>query len=249
MFGLYLVALLSNALLSLFSVEERVINKEDIDDLKEYPEEYVSVLSKLMFWWMNSLIITGYKRDLTRQDLWRISEKESSYHITNRFENVWKKQANEYIQQIQKYPDELIETKNNKPRNRKHTENGIRSEEEQIKLNNYSNSKEDYIKLNKPSFGLALIKVFRGKFLAGSLLKIIYDLFQFVGPIILDKLIKFIKDKNQNLMVGIFLTAILFLSSFIQSLILQHHNQYMFIVSIRIRTAIMNVIYKKVFNV
>lgn len=225
----------------MFSISERKKHKLQDNELKDYPEDNVSILSKLWFWWMNSLIVTGYKRDLTRQDLWNINEKESSNHVTNEFEKYWNKQANDYIEQ-------RLKSENYKQIDRSYLKNENNSIEEKIKLNNTQDTKYDMSnkKLKKPSFGFALIKVFRGKFLAGSLLKIIYDLFQFVGPLILDKLIQFIKDKNQNIIVGIFLSSLLFLSSLIQSLVLQHYFHRMIIVGARLRTSIMNVVYKKV---
>ena len=101
-------------------------------------------------------------------------------------------------------------------------------------------------KIKKPSFTLSIVKAFNGKFLAGSFLKVVYDLFQFVGPAILDKLISFISDKEQNILVGIFYTILLFFSSFIQSFVLQHYFHRMFIVGARVRTSIINLVYKKV---
>jgi ATP-binding cassette, subfamily C (CFTR/MRP), member 1 len=59
-------------------------------------------------------------------------------------------------------------------------------------------------------------------------------------------IINFVKDKDQRMSVGLFLTSLLFLSSFIQSLIIQHYFLRMYLVGARIRTALMNIIYKKV---
>lgn len=58
-------------------------------------------------------------------------------------------------------------------------------------------------------------------------------------------IINFIKDKDQTMSVGIFLTILLFLTSFCQSLIMQHYYFRMYLVGTRIRTALVNMIYKK----
>ena len=58
-------------------------------------------------------------------------------------------------------------------------------------------------------------------------------------------IINFIKDKDQNFIVGLFLTILLFVSSTLQSLILQHYYFRMYLVGGRIRTALVNMIYKK----
>lgn len=100
-------------------------------------------------------------------------------------------------------------------------------------------------KVKKPSLGKCLCKVYAGKFLAGSFIKLIQDLLLFVSPILLDKIITFIKDKEQNIQVGLFYTLLLFLTSLVQSFALQHYFHRMFIVGARIRTSVMNIVYKK----
>jgi hypothetical protein len=47
------------------------------------------LISKLCFWWINKLIVTGYKRDLKRDDLWSIEEAEASQAITEKLEKAW----------------------------------------------------------------------------------------------------------------------------------------------------------------
>ena len=99
--------------------------------------------------------------------------------------------------------------------------------------------------MKRPSFAKCLCKVYCGKFLAGAFIKLVHDLLLFVSPILLDKLISFIKDKEQNIQVGLFYTFLLFLTSLIQSFALQHYFHRMFIVGARIRTSVMNIVYKK----
>jgi ATP-binding cassette subfamily C (CFTR/MRP) protein 1 len=53
---------------------------------------------------------------------------------------------------------------------------------------------------------------------------------------------------NENIQVGLFYTILLFLTSFLQSLALHLYFHRMFIVGARVRTAIMNLIYKKVYK-
>lgn len=61
---------------------------------KVAPEKNSSLLSVLTFWWINSLINTGYKRDLTREDLWEIDDTEKSENVTKKLEHVWNPKAN-----------------------------------------------------------------------------------------------------------------------------------------------------------
>lgn len=48
---------------------------------------------------MKSLIQKGYKRDLTREDLWKVGDKECSEITCNKLESVWNQKANEYFKQ------------------------------------------------------------------------------------------------------------------------------------------------------
>ena len=217
------------------------------DSLKALPENHVSLLSKLWFHWINELILIGYKRDITREDLWRVEESESSEYNTKRFEFNWNKKAQEYITAVRNDP-EIIERQNSKHKKTKLRSNDHHTIEEKIGLNDSTSTDEEVKsgkKLTKPSFGWALVKTFSGKFLAGSFLKIVLDIFQFVGPIILDKLIHFINDKDQNFIVGIFYTILLFVCSLFRSFVAQHYVHRLFIVSARIRTAVINVVFKK----
>jgi hypothetical protein len=91
-----------------------------------------------------------------------------------------------------------------------------------------------------------LIKIFHGKFLAGSFLKLVQDLLGFVGPRILNSLISFTQDPKQREEVGYLFVFLLMFSSIIQSLVVQHYFHRMFIVGGRIRTSLIGLIYKKV---
>jgi hypothetical protein len=101
-------------------------------------------------------------------------------------------------------------------------------------------------KLKEPSLLKCLIKIFHGKFLAGSFLKLVQDLLGFVGPRILNSLISFTQDPKQREEVGYLFVFLLMFSSIIQSLVVQHYFHRMFIVGGRIRTSLIGLIYKKV---
>jgi hypothetical protein len=60
------------------------------------------------------------------------------------------------------------------------------------------------------------------------------------------EIIIFIGDKNQNQVIGIFWLIIIVIRSLIQSLTYQHHFDRTFDIGTSIRTALTNMIYKKV---
>ena len=211
-FGLYCIFFAFLTLSTMFSTVplpaiQYEFNKEN--DLKIVPENYVNIVSKLIFSWCNNIIYIGYKRKLNREDLWRMETSESSDYNMKRLEYEWKKSADEYIK--------------NKRKN-----------------------KDPAVRLKKPSLSWALIKAYYGKFLGGSCLRVVKDLANFVGPVVLDRIIRFLNDRDQNINVGILYALLLFFSSTIQSLVQNQCLQRYFIVGARLRSSIINIFFKKV---
>ncbi len=97
------------------------------------PENHVPLLSKLSFWWINDLILTGHKRDLVRDDLWSIDESESSEVLTNKLEKSWNSVSKDYIKNLKNMPEEEKVAKKSKKGKETHKTDAIIQEEE-IKL-------------------------------------------------------------------------------------------------------------------
>ncbi|KAK6485811.1 multidrug resistance-associated protein 1-like [Huso huso] len=56
------------------------------------PERKVSFFSRVTYWWFNSVITLGYKRPLQREDLFELSDDDSSYTVCPSFEKQWRKE-------------------------------------------------------------------------------------------------------------------------------------------------------------
>ncbi|CAF0941211.1 unnamed protein product [Brachionus calyciflorus] len=216
-------------MLFLTLISENNINKEILQDTKLYPEHMASLLSRLTFWWLNPLIFNGYTKELTKDDTWTIDSHENSNYLTNRLESEWNKIAKEFMQKRSLENQNFNLTNSNKS------------------LINESSDKDTTIKFKtkEPSLLWCLIKIFYGKFLAGTFLKLIQDILTMVGPLILNLLIKFTENKEIDAQIGFFYTGLLFFSSVIQTLMLQHYFHRMFIVGARVRTSLMGLIYRK----
>lgn len=61
------------------------------------PESNVSMFSRLTFWWINDLIMTGYNRTLTREDMWKVDDNESSRYLTQQLQTAWDKDSKGYF--------------------------------------------------------------------------------------------------------------------------------------------------------
>ena len=224
-----------NFIFSLVSLPEPEAAKEN-KHLKTYPENRVCLLSKLCFWWINDLISAGYSRELNLNDMWHMEDKESSKSIAKRLETEWGLKVEEYTRQLDHFKCMKEEYMR-----KKIGQYGSIQDSVQTTVSKYEDRK-----VKRPSFGWTLVRCFHGKFLGGSLLRLVNDLMNFVGPVILDKLISFLKDREQAQTVGVCLACLLFLNFSAQSFLLQHTQHRNFVVGARLRTSIMNIIYKKV---
>ncbi|RNA37788.1 multidrug resistance-associated 1 [Brachionus plicatilis] len=103
-FYLYYGFILFNLILTTWS--ERFYNKyeNNLNELKQTPENLAPLLSKLTFLWIDPLIKKGFKRDLTRADMWEIDDCESSEELTLRLEAEWNKCMDEYNRAVQTPP-------------------------------------------------------------------------------------------------------------------------------------------------
>ena len=92
-------------------------------------------MSKLSFWWINDLILTGYKRDLVRDDLWSIEESEGSESITKKLEIAWDASSIDYIKNMKSMPPEEEKSPKKKKKNDKNSyKTDANNKEEEIKL-------------------------------------------------------------------------------------------------------------------
>jgi len=211
---------------------------ERVESKSLAPEEKISVLSHIMFWWSNNLIKTGYKRDLKKEDLFEISNENRSETLTKKFEKEWNKKAVEYMRKAEMNQKQTKNEKNviyKTKLNETTEEEGIKlvttinnedaaNVEIKTKTKKNSKSKLDWFKQSdEPSLGLCISKIFIYKFIGIAALKLTHDLLNFVRPIVLDKLISFVKDKEQKIYVGFFYIFILCISSIAQTLMIQHY--------------------------
>ncbi len=176
LFYIYYCLIIIMVILSTLS-EKYVSNENDLKN--QSPEESSNLLSRLTFFWINPLIKTGYKRDLVREDLWKISDKEGSKSTSTKLENVWSLKANNYIKQMR----QLDTTTNNNDESFIYT----KDEQEKLKLNNANNDKQEtLLKISQPSLTLAMIKIYFGKFTGIVAIKLTHDILNFVRPILLE---------------------------------------------------------------
>jgi hypothetical protein len=96
-----------------------------------------------------------------------------------------------------------------------------------------------------PSLVRALCQAFAAEFFTAGLLKITHDLCVFVGPNVLHAMVVFLRNPEAPLWHGLGLTLSVTLSQLIMSICLRHYFYKCYITGLRVRTAIVVVVYRK----
>ncbi len=178
----------------------------------------INALASLTFHWFVPLLTIGNSKDqLDPEDIQTLPLPPSctTSNVSKKFEDEWKDEMDRYNQQQM----------NSK---RMDTETGTGTGSK------YS-----------PSVARCLAKAFGKEFINAGLLKLIHDINVFVGPIVLHGLIQFLRDPNKPLRTGLLLTLSVTVSQTIMSFCLRHYFFKCYLVGLRMRTAIVVMVYKK----
>uniref|UniRef100_A0A8B9RNF7 Multidrug resistance-associated protein 1 n=1 Tax=Astyanax mexicanus TaxID=7994 RepID=A0A8B9RNF7_ASTMX len=218
-FYIYYALLLISLILSCLSDQPPLFSQAN-----PCPEAGASFLSRISFWWITGLMVQGYKRPLEEKDLWSLNAEDRSHTVVP--------------QLVRRWDHECSKGKRSDSERRK-IENGRPVEESEILLIKAPQKSGD------PSLFLALCRTFGPYFLVSSIYKIIHDVLMFVGPEILRLLIQFVNDSDAPSWHGYFYTALLFVCTCFQTLILQKYFHVCFVTGMRLRTAIVGAVYRK----
>ncbi|XP_063922484.1 multidrug resistance-associated protein 1 isoform X3 [Zophobas morio] len=186
------------------------------------PEENSSFLSRLLFSWFDPLAWRGFRRPLVDSDLWDMKHEDSAREVVPMFEKHWRKV--------------LQKSERNSPTHQ--TRASYKLDSARVDIVDSSTKKK------QASILPALVKAFGPTFVFGALLKLIQDLLTFVSPQILNLLIQFVKNSEEQ-WKGFFYAGLLFVTATIQTIVLSQYFNRMFVVGMRIRTALVSAIYKK----
>ncbi|XP_031148395.1 multidrug resistance-associated protein 1 isoform X2 [Sander lucioperca] len=227
-YALLLVSLFLSSL-----TDQPPLFSQAIKDLNPCPEPGASFLSRITFWWITRMMVTGYKRPLEDKDLWSLNSEDRSQRVVPQLVRRW----NTECQKIKRTEQKMVYS----PKRVTHTEGkeGRAVEESEILIVKTSQ------KTKEPSLFWALCLTFGPYFLISCLYKIIQDVLMFVGPEILRLLICFVNDSSAPSWQGYFYTALLFICTCVQSLILQKYFHVCFVSGMRLRTAIIGAVYRK----
>uniref|UniRef100_A0A665U0M1 ABC-type glutathione-S-conjugate transporter n=1 Tax=Echeneis naucrates TaxID=173247 RepID=A0A665U0M1_ECHNA len=161
------------------------------------------------------LVVKGYRAPLAEEDLWTLREEDTSHKIISELQQDWTAEC----------------AKIQKNKNGSHRAQLLR-------------------KLQKEqSSGFILIRTLARKFgpyfLTGTLCIIFHDAFMFAIPQVLSLLLGFMRDEDAPLWKGYFYATLMFLLSCLQSLFNHQYMYTCFTVGMRVKTAVMGLVYRK----
>ncbi|XP_030581396.1 multidrug resistance-associated protein 1 [Archocentrus centrarchus] len=226
-YALLLIALFLSCL-----TDQPPLFSQSVKDSNPCPEPGASFLSRITFWWTTGMMVTGYRRPLEEKDLWSLNPEDRSHRVVPQLVQCW----NTECQKVKRTEQKMLYS----PKKVPHSENqeGQVEESEILILRPPTKTKE-------PSLLWALCFTFGPYFFISCIYKLIQDVLMFVGPEILRLLIQFVNDSSAPSWHGYFYTALLFVCTSVQSLVLQKYFHVCFVSGMRLRTAIVGAVYRK----
>ncbi|XP_018309833.1 multidrug resistance-associated protein 1 isoform X3 [Mycetomoellerius zeteki] len=182
------------------------------------PEQSSSFPSRIMFAWFDSLAWKGFRKPLETSDLWSMNPEDMATEIVPKFDKYWNKNLRK--------TDEVESVKVS-----------YRQTSGQVDFN--GSRKKKVASILPP-----ICKAFGATFMFGAFLKLIQDIMTFISPQILKLLIDFIEG-DEPMWKGYFYSVLLLLTAMLQTLVLSQYFHRMFLVGLRIRTALIAAIYRK----
>ncbi|XP_075152488.1 multidrug-Resistance like Protein 1 isoform X4 [Haematobia irritans] len=198
---------------------------------KEIPENSASFLSRITYQWFDVMAWRGYKNPLEEKDLWDLRPQDSCKEVMPIFAYYWNKNVRKNYKVDKSQPK-------------------VKFSNGHVSFDNPHGFKTGP-KKGDASIMPPIIKSFGGVFLFGSMMKLFTDVLTFAQPQVLRLIIGFVEDyadeeqDRQPEWKGIFYAVVLFILAALQTVILGQYFHRMFIVGLRIRTALINAIYRK----
>ncbi|NWX34145.1 MRP1 protein, partial [Notiomystis cincta] len=231
-FCIYFVLILVELILCCFP-EQPPLFSETVNDPNPCPEFSASFLSRITFWWITGLMIQGYRNPLEAKDLWSLNKEDKSEEIVPGLARNWAKEWSKTKRQ----PLNMLYAPKKQPKSG--DSNGDVTEEVEALIIKPSQ------KSSEASLFKVLYKTFGPYFLMSFLFKAGHDLLMFAGPEILKLLLNFVNNKAAPNWQGYFYTVLLFVCACLQTLILHQYFHICFVTGMRLKTAIVGVIYRK----
>lgn len=196
-------------------------------------EDKANYLSYLTFEWLKPVMIKGFKREIEQvEHLSQIPLDLNVSKVCDRFmSKYWPTKASQH----------------------EHTNNPILKPDlllDDEYIQNMTNVYEDdnlnlEIEISRKNLASALMRCFGRKFFLLGIFKLTNDVINFSGPLLLNQLVQFVENKDSSLKNGCMYGTALLLTTLVGSVINIHFTNALNKLCLRIRTAMITLIYRK----
>lgn len=211
------------------------------------PSSTASFLSSITYSWYDSIVLKGYKKALTIEDIWDVDEGLKTKTLVSKFEVFMAKDLKTARRAFQKRQQKKAQrnpeaTPHGLNKNQSQSQDVLVLEEAKKKKKKKSGTKKDF---PKSWLIKAIFKTFYAVLLKSFLLKFVHDLLMFVNPQLLKFLIGFVSNPDMYAWPGYIAAILMFAVTLVQSFCLQYYFQLCFVLGMSVRTTIMASVYKK----
>lgn len=196
------------------------------NERKYYPEKKTNWISQMTFWWLNPLFNTGYKRNLVKEDLYKLTDDITVETMANKFEYYFKKK--------------IMNDKINYLKRIKKLKTQDKSDKEFLR---------DY-KAKRTIIIFALLSVFKWQFISSCIYLSINNCLTVFNSLVLRELVNSLSDSNTNntakkICLGVCMALFVLFSSLCM-------NQFFYksmLTGIQVKAILTKIIYEKSFKI
>ncbi|XP_076457656.1 multidrug resistance-associated protein 1-like [Babylonia areolata] len=254
LFYLYYALVLVQLVLHSFA-EKLVRAGYDLIGEKPSPEVSASFPNRLVFWWINSLVLRAYRHGLKEEDLPELHPRDKSSTIVPVLQRAWDAEVRR-TNRINREREKEEEQKNRYVSYAKHSQPARpREPTERTPLRadggaTISEGAEDKAgakkKKKEPSLLKVLVKTYGLDLLQSHFCKLIYDLLQFVNPQLLNVLIAYVNNKENEAEWKGYVYACAFMLVSVTGSVFFHQQFHIgMTLGMRIKSACISAVYRK----
>lgn len=249
-YGLVLVQLVLSCI-----VDENPVPPDD-HTKPPCPEIEASFLSRMTYWWINGLVLTGYREGIKEDNIWGLHPRDRTSTNAPLFERAWEDELQRCNWRTGKLKDDSIKQGSgyqsfNTPPKRKRTISTVKvNADEKTPLIDGPSVTMEYEdsepkKKKQPSMARVLARVYGTALLRAHLCKLVYDLLTFVGPVLQNQLIDFTETPEEYLWKGYMFAVLFFFTGVAQSIFFHQLFHVGMTLGMRVKAAVIASVYKK----
>ncbi|KAH9492912.1 Multidrug resistance-associated protein 7 [Bulinus truncatus] len=214
------------------------------DDNLSIAEKNVGFISWLTFHWVQPLMSRGAKMKITSiSDLFLLPSRLNTQNVEDKF-----KHALHSLQQDSKFSSSTLAGSNSMVNTTSESYQNYMpptlSHGTQIDQNNVRNHVEN-LYMRNVTLSKALNKAFGVEYYSLGALKLLADSLGFAGPVLLNYLVSFIENKDEDIYEGYLFAMGLFLTTFIGTICSTQFDYNVQVLAFKMRCALITTIYRK----